>query len=221
MLHQLFQVDRTTPFIVACSGGADSMAVVDFYRKGGKNFQVAYFNHGTALADKMELHVQHWCKLNQIPLLLGEISPNKIRPKDSSPEEYWRDARYEWLLNHKLPVVTAHHMNDVAETWIFSALHGTPKLIQAKNGAVYRPFLLNAKADLVDWCVRNEVEWVEDSTNLDVHFPRNRIRHNILPESFLVNPGLLKVLKKKYPRTLGKILNEDHKQEVMFKTESG
>ena len=74
------------------------------------------------------------------------------------------------------------------------------RLILAHNqlNRVFRPFLLNTKAQLTEWCVRHGVAWVEDLSNQDVHFPRNRIRNRILPECLEVNPGLLKVLKKKY-----------------------
>ena len=215
-IHQLFQVDRTTPFIVACSGGVDSMAVVDFYKRGGKNFKVAYFHHGTPQADLMRIHVKNWCDANRIEFLTDSIRSDILGRKGKSPEEYWRNERYGWLLSFGLPVVTAHHMNDVAETWIFSTLHGNPKLVQARNGLVYRPFLLNYKSYLEDWCKRHGVSWVEDSSNRDVHFPRNRIRHNILPECLGVNPGLLKMLRKKYPNSLGSIL--ENKQTEMFKT---
>ena len=198
-LTQIFSVDRKTEFVVACSGGVDSMAVCDFYHRGGKNFKVAYFNHGTPLADSMQRHVQTWCNLNTVRLSIGNM-PNRERPKKTSPEEWWRECRYNWLQSLGLPIVTAHHLNDVAETWIFTSLHGEPRLILAHNqlNRVFRPFLLNTKAQLTEWCVRHGVAWVEDLSNQDVHFPRNRIRNRILPECLEVNPGLLKVLKKKY-----------------------
>lgn len=200
MLRQLIKLDRNEPFLLACSGGVDSMAIADFYKRGGKRFSVAYFNHGTPQADAMEELVFEWATNNHISFLVGEISKDP-KPAGLSPEEHWRNERYNWLHSYQLPVVTCHHLNDVAETWLFGALNGFPKLIaESIQGAgkwLYRPFLTNTKQDLIDWCLQHDVKWFEDTSNVDVHFPRNRIRHNILPEALKVNPGLLNMLKRK------------------------
>lgn len=200
MLHQLIRLERDVPFILACSGGVDSMAVADFYRRGGRNFKVGYFNHGTLNANDMQSLVSKWAEQNSIEMLTGKISSD-TKPANLSPEEYWRNERYAWLHSFKLPVVTCHHLNDVAETWLFGALHGRPKLIAQAvvgNGKwLYRPFLTNTKQDLIDWCIAHGLTWYEDMSNKDTRFPRNRIRHYILPEALRVNPGLLTVIKKK------------------------
>lgn len=195
MLHQLFDMPRTEHFLLACSGGVDSMAVADFYRRGGKNFTLAYFDHGTPRADAMSLHVRRYAERHGIPFITGQILLEK--PKGQSPEEFWRLERYRWLTSHQEKVITCHHLNDAMETWLFSSLHGTSKIISPINGLVRRPFLLNTKQSLVEWCVRHDVEWMEDTSNADVKTPRNRIRHNILPECLKINPGLAKVIKRK------------------------
>jgi len=196
MLQQLINMSRTEHFYLACSGGVDSMAIADFYKRGNKNFSLAYFHHATPQADKMEEFVSSWAEKNGVRLVVGRLTTSK--PKDSSPEEFWRNERYKFFGELKDKIITCHHLNDVAETWIFSALHGNPKLIAAENGQIVRPFIINTKQQLIDWAVRHNVPWIEDLSNEDVHYPRNRIRHNILKEALLVNPGLLKVLKKKY-----------------------
>lgn len=172
------------------------MAIADFYLRGKKNFSLAYFHHATAQADKMEEFVTTWGKENSIPVVVGRLTEEK--PKGESPECFWRDKRYEFFATLQGRIVTCHHLNDVAETWIFSALHGNPKVIAVENGQVIRPFLTNTKQELIDWAVSHKVGWIEDNSNQDIHFPRNRIRHCIMQEALLVNPGLLKVLRKKY-----------------------
>lgn len=171
------------------------MAIADFYKRGNKNFRLAYFNHGTIQADMMQAFVGNWALKNDVIFYHGKISREKL--KSESQEEYWRNERYHWLNSFNLPIVTCHHLDDAVETWIFSSLHGNPKLIAAKNKMVYRPFLLNTKQELIDWCTRHKVEWLEDQSNKNVEFPRNRIRHNIVPEALKVNPGLHKVIRKK------------------------
>lgn len=195
MLRQLFNIERTKHFLLACSGGVDSMAIADFYKKGNKNFTIAYFNHGTAQASKMHDFTKAWAVKNSISFVTGEFSRDK--KKEESWEEFWRNERYDWLKSFKRPIVTCHHLDDVVETWIFSSLHGNPKVIAPINDQVLRPFMLNTKAQLKDWCVNNKVEWLEDLSNQDTHYPRNRIRHNIVPEAMLINPGLHKVMRKK------------------------
>ena len=50
---------------------------------------------------------------------------------------------------------------------------------------------------MVNWCERKEVPWIEDTTNKDNNFARNRIRNVILPEIKKINPGIQKVVAKK------------------------
>lgn len=196
MLNQLINIPREEHFYLACSGGVDSMAIADFYLRGKKNFSLAYFHHNTPQADKMETFVEGWAKEHNIPFVVSRLRNSK--PKDKSPEEFWRDERYAFFGFLQGRIVTCHHLNDVAETWIFSALHGNPKVIAVENGQIVRPFLTNTKQELIDWATSHQVSWVEDDSNQDVHYPRNRIRHRIMQEALLVNPGLFKVLRKKY-----------------------
>lgn len=171
------------------------MAVSSFYAMGNKNFTLAYFNHNTSQSSEMGRFIAEWAHANNVRFTHGTIT--KERPKGTSKEEHWRSERYDWLRSLNKPIVTCHHLDDVVETWLFSSMHGNPKLINLVNNNVYRPFLSTEKEVLKNWCVRHDVPWVEDKSNQDVSYPRNRIRHNIVPEALMVNPGLKKVLRKK------------------------
>lgn len=195
MIRQLFNMPREEKFILAFSGGVDSVAIADFYKKGNKNFELAYFNHATAQANVMEEFAINFANKNNIKLNVGRLVGEKS--KNVSPEEFWRNKRYEFLNSFGAPVITCHHLNDAVETWIFSSLHGEGKIIASKNGNIRRPFLITPKRDLIAWCEHNDLSWVEDNSNKDTNFPRNRIRHNIVPECLKINPGLEKVIKKK------------------------
>lgn len=195
MLKQLFNFNYLDHFYVACSGGVDSMAVCHFYLQGKKNFSIAHFNHGTPNANKYQALVEKFARDNNIPIVIGKL--NEEKPKGKSIEHFWRDHRYAFLQSLNSKVVTCHHLNDAVEGFLFNTLNGNPKIISSKRDYIYRPFLVSTKQDMIDWCVSHKVEWVEDLTNQDVHFPRNRIRHNIMPEALLINPGLEKVIKKK------------------------
>jgi tRNA(Ile)-lysidine synthase len=196
MIDQLVKFPGTTKFILACSGGVDSMAIADFYWRGGKNFDIAYFNHGTPQSEEMYQFLKSWAHEHS-GIVLHTAKISRSRHKDESLEEYWRNERYSWLNSFDCPVVTCHHLDDCVETWIFSSLHGNPKLISLRNKNVVRPFLTTKKHVLIDWCNSHSVKWIDDVSNEDINFPRNRIRHCIVPQALAVNPGLHKVVKKK------------------------
>jgi tRNA(Ile)-lysidine synthase len=98
--------------------------------------------------------------------------------------------------------VTCHHLDDVAETWLFTSLNGTPKLIPSRRDNYLRPFLQTRKAVFEDWCDRKEVPYHCDESNNDTRFNRNYIRHELMPKALRVNPGLHKVLRKKIRKEL-------------------
>lgn len=186
--------------IVACSGGSDSIAVLDFMMNHGKrDVTAAYFNHGTKHGAEAEEFMRALCAERDIPSIIG--SSKLPRDNKESSEEYWRRIRYLFLQRigkeHDCDVISAHHLDDVIETYIFSSLHGTAKLIPYRNGRVIRPFLMTAKSMLNDWCVKHDLKHIEDESNNNDHYMRNYIRHQIVPVALHVNPGLHKTLKKK------------------------
>lgn len=185
-----------TKCVVAFSGGVDSVAVTDFLLNGRRDVELAFFHHGTKTSDEAFYFVRDFSKSRCLTLHVGHI--NDVRPKEKSREEHWRDERYSFLNRFADPVVTAHHLDDAVETWIFTSLHGQPRLIPQTRGNVVRPFLTTPKSDLEAWCVRRGLRWIEDASNVDVVYMRNRIRHRIVPEALLVNPGLRTVIRKKY-----------------------
>jgi tRNA(Ile)-lysidine synthase len=183
----------TSP-IVALSGGVDSMAVADFVSRS-RSVQCAFFHHGTATSAAASKVVRDYCSQRGWHLFEGHIVNS--RPDDISPEEHWRIERYAFLDNLQRDVITAHHLDDCIETYIWSMLHGTAKLIPCRRNRVIRPFLLTKKSDLVTWAERNSVPWIDDFTNKDTKYMRNYVRHNIVPHALEVNPGLHKVIARK------------------------
>ena len=178
---------------IACSGGVDSMAALDFLSKK-HNVTVAFYHHGTKTSDEAMAFVAKYCTEKNIPIYYGMISGEK--PKDKSLEEYWRDMRYKFLANCGETVVSGHHLDDAVETYLWGCMHGTPKVPQIYKSNVVRPFLTTRKQELIDWCVRKNVPWIEDKSNQNTDFTRNYIRKELMPHALHVNPGLHKVVKK-------------------------
>jgi tRNA(Ile)-lysidine synthase len=177
---------------VACSGGVDSMAVVDFLKRK-HDVTIAYFNHGTDHGQKAFKFVAEYCTVNNLPMLYGQCRSRKN--KEESQEEYWRRERYDFLTDLG-PVITCHHLDDCVETYIWSCLHGNPKIIPLTRNNVLRPFLTTRKQEFISWCERHVVSWIEDTSNKDTKYIRNYVRTELMPHALHVNPGLHTLVKK-------------------------
>lgn len=183
---------------VACSGGVDSMAVVDFLMKNHK-VNLMFFDHGTETSkearDFLSARYDPSIQFGGMNLEIGNIT--RIKNKSESWEEYWRTQRYEWFHSFDVPIITCHHLDDCVETWIFTSLNGDGKIIPYSNKNVIRPFRSNRKSEFTNWCRNKNVPWVDDTSNEDTKYMRNFIRHEIVPKALVVNPGLHKVIRKK------------------------
>jgi tRNA(Ile)-lysidine synthase len=181
-------------FYVACSGGVDSMVILDFLFNGGYKPKVAHFDHLTEHGAQARTFVREQCKKYGVEMHVD--CPARKRDVDESQEEYWRNERYRFFESLDGPVITAHHLDDAVEWWLFTSMHGWPKLIPYERNNVIRPFLLTEKEELRSWAVRKGVEVIEDPSNHDTKYMRNLIRHRIVPNALVVNPGLRKVVRK-------------------------
>lgn len=195
MIRMSYKVPKD--IFVATSGGCDSMAVIDFLRQS-RNVTAIHYNHGTDFADEAEALVTSYCEQYKIPLIVDYLDDTP--DKGVSLEDFWRKARYgffEEVHDGVTPIITCHHLDDVAETWLFTSLNGNPRLIPSRRDFYMRPFLETRKAIFEDWCNRKNVPYIEDPSNENTRFTRNYIRHELMPRALRVNPGLHKVLRKK------------------------
>jgi tRNA(Ile)-lysidine synthetase-like protein len=211
MIHILGKLPRQPA--IAVSGGPDSMAVLDFISY--KDPLVLHFNHGTEHADEAEQFVRDYCTEKNLLLRVGRACREKR--SDESPEEYWRNIRYDFLYselrlfgmfsNKVIDVITCHNLDDQVEQWLFSCLNGNPKLIPYRRDNVIRPFLTTTKAELESWCDRKGVPYLVDPGNKDYRYRRSFIRHELVPRSLEVNPGLYKVVAKKVRKEFEKLFD--------------
>jgi len=179
---------------VACSGGIDSMAALDFLRRNHE-VTVCYFDHGTDHSRRAFDFLVEYTAQQGLPLMHSKILRDKH--KDESWEEFWRNQRYQFLHKLRGPVVTAHHLDDCVETWIMSSLNGTGKWIPYRRDNVVRPFRLNRKRELELWANLKCVPHIEDDSNRDTCYTRNYVRHEMMPHVLRVNPGIHKTIRKK------------------------
>jgi tRNA(Ile)-lysidine synthase len=179
---------------LACSGGVDSMAALDFLSRKHE-VHVLYFDHGTTHGEKARYFLKEYCNDRRISYTDDAI--HGTIPPGPSKEAWWREQRYAFLDRFKAPVVTCHHLDDCVETWVWSSMHGTGKWIPYRRNDVIRPFRLTRKRDFELWCNLNNVPWIEDDSNENIHYTRNYVRHEMMPHVLQVNPGIHKTIKKK------------------------
>jgi tRNA(Ile)-lysidine synthase len=184
---------------LAVSGGIDSMAALNFLCYN-HTVDVAFFDHGTKTSEDAFSFLTNELKRYKINNFFSEKIDSLDIPKGISKEEHWRNQRYKFFSKFEC-VVTAHHLDDVAETWIWSSLHGQSKLIPYKRNNVIRPFLTSRKFDLEKWAKDKSVNYVFDKSNNDTSYTRNYIRHNLMQHALKVNPGLHSMLRKKLTET--------------------
>lgn len=179
-------------YVVAVSGGVDSMVLMNMLVNNQcpglqiqrQNLVIAHFDHGIredSLTD--EKFVRGVVGEYE---LTYEYERAELGPDVS--EETARDARYNFLRRcckkYKAQLVTAHHRDDVVETMIINIIRGTGwrGLVSLDSGIqTIRPFLSISKKQILEYASEHRVPWKEDSTNTDMSYLRNYVRHTIVP----------------------------------------
>ncbi len=197
--HELLcGVDRVT---VACSGGADSIALLDalvqLKNEFGITVAVAHFNHGIrgAEADRDEEFVRAAALKYGIEFFTskGDV-PAFAKEHHLSTELAARKLRYDFLesIAQGGAVATAHTASDNIETMLFNLARGTALGglcgIPAKRDIYIRPMLMCTREEIEAYCAEHSLEFVTDSTNLSDEYSRNRLRHHAVPVLKGINP---------------------------------
>lgn len=184
---------------VAFSGGVDSLAIAHFLQRGKRDVTLFHFNHGCQYSDQIQKECEDIANSLNLPIIIEKIDSDI--PEKGSLEDFWRRARYRFLRAQNMPIITGHHLDDSCEFWIFSSLHGNGKLIPVISGNnIIRPFLTTEKQEFIDYANRHGLKPVRDEYNFDQHLMRNYMRVNMMEHCYHVNPGLKKVIRKKYLR---------------------
>lgn len=186
------------PLGVALSGGADSTALlVACARKWPGQVIALHVNHGLQqAASQFESHCVALCEQLQVPLRIAQA--NAKHQSGQSPEDAARQARYASfvaLARMERPqpaihsIAVAQHADDQVETLLLALSRGAgvaglsamPAHWQRDGIDFYRPLLQVSAADIRSWLAEQGVRHVEDPTNTDEAFTRNRIRARLMP----------------------------------------
>ena len=198
---------KNCSFLLAISGGVDSMVLFNLFKEYSLNFSVAHCNfllRGKS-SDDDELFVKEICERFNHEVYLKKFDTKKIASKSSvSIQMAARKLRYNWfsdLLNkHKFDyLVTAHHFNDSVETIFLNIARGTGitglKGIPIKENKTIRPLLIFTKNEIIDFAKKNRIKFRNDISNNDLKYRRNRVRKLIIPEFKNLNPGFFESIK--------------------------
>jgi tRNA(Ile)-lysidine synthase len=187
------------PLAVAFSGGADSTALLlACARRWPGQVHAIHVHHGLqGAADGFAAQCQALCARLEVPLTVCRVDARHAAGQ--SPEDAARQSRYAALADAALnawpgrpmaAIALAQHADDQVETLLLALSRGAgvaglaamPAQWQRLGLTWLRPLLQVEGAALRDWLVAQEQDWVEDPSNTDQRFTRNRIRAQLLPQ---------------------------------------
>ena len=188
-------------FLLAISGGVDSMVLLHLFKEQNLNFEVANVNYKLReeASENDRKLVEKICKEMDVSFHLYEVSEDDNKPKNSI-QNWARDLRYHFFRKiqkkkHLDFIVTAHHLNDELETFIInlSKASGIKGLsgIPTNENSILRPFLNFSKQEIYDFARKNKIEFREDASNEKNDYLRNKIRNEIAPKLLETNENFL------------------------------
>lgn len=196
-------LDKNASIVVACSGGPDSMCLLDLVTKLkdelNLNIIVAHVNHKLRSESEEEAKmVENYAKENNITFELLEITDYI---NGNFTEEDARKRRYNFFNEiikkyQASALLTAHHGDDLIETILMrltrgsnlSGYIGIKEISQNENYKTLRPLLSVTKDEIINYLKENNVPYRLDKTNEELKHTRNRYRHIVLPFLKKENP---------------------------------
>jgi tRNA(Ile)-lysidine synthase len=220
---------------VAISGGADSVALLLTLHAAnatpreslGVGLSAVHVHHNLRgeEADADQQFVEDLCIGLDVPLHLHHADvPARVTETGETIEEAARAVRYDFFTTltasgHADSVLTAHTLDDQAETVLMKLLRGAwteglsaiHPILTLPKGKILRPFLQTRRSDIEAFLNQSNQLWREDSTNTDTAFTRNKIRHELLPQLRTYNPNL--------DQTLANLAELAREEESRWQTE--
>lgn len=189
-------------YIVALSGGADSVALLLLLKEGGFNVHAAHCNfllRGSE-SDRDEAFCVDLCRQLGVELHRAHFATREYAEAHKvSVEMAARELRYNWFEQLRkdigaVGICVAHHRDDSVETVLLNMIRGTGLRgltgIQPRNGYVMRPLLCVSRDEIEHFLAKRGQKYVIDSTNLETDVKRNKVRLQVLPLLRTLNPAV-------------------------------
>lgn len=205
-LGKLIHFPENQSYLLAVSGGADSMVLAYCFKELGIKFQVAHINYKLRGEDSDldQKTVEDFCEKHHIKFHLYSASEKDRKPQNSI--QLWaRELRYDFFKQIRTMenlefLVTAHHLNDQLETFIINlskaaGIHGLSG-IPANDNHILRPLLPFSKEEIYAFAKENKIEYREDLSNKKSDYLRNKIRNEVVPKLMETNDHFLDNFRK-------------------------
>jgi tRNA(Ile)-lysidine synthase len=190
-------IDAGDTILVALSGGADSVFLLEFLLKYKKRFNIdiAAFHLNHNLRGKEATIDEQFCKNLTAQKIIPFFSTSKnvklfAKRNRMSLEEAGRELRYAELLkiaktNNYTKIATAHNADDNAETVLLNLIKGTGikglSGIPVKRAKIIRPILVLSKKEILGYLHNKKIDYRIDSSNIENNYQRNYLRNEIIP----------------------------------------
>jgi tRNA(Ile)-lysidine synthase len=205
-IKQYYLLPDSGTIVVAVSGGADSLCLLHLLQQlcgAGKPYpavrlHVAHLDHQLRAAASAQdaAIVEHMAEMWGLPITIGTIDVAALAQQEHrSLEDAARTARYRFLreVAQGMLIAVAHHADDQVETLLLHWLRGGGMAsmvgLQPLQQDIIRPLLAMTRADILSYCSQHNLTPLEDASNTDPRFLRNRIRHELLPLLETMNSG--------------------------------
>ena len=197
--QNLFTPDQK--LIVGVSGGADSVFLIHALYKLGYSCIIAHCNFHLRgeESNRDALFVKSLAEKLNLPLQLIDFQAEEYASKQKiSIEMAARELRYRWFAELKEKeeadcIAIAHHSDDVVETFLINMTRGTGihglTGIKPKKRDIVRPLLTLSREEIVTYLQQKNIPFVEDSTNKETIYTRNKFRNHIIPLLQTINPS--------------------------------
>lgn len=202
-IEKAFPELKTSKFLLACSGGIDSVVLAHLCANANLDFELAHcnFNLRAEESNKDAVFVEELARKFKKKIhitsfdTVGYVNERKVSVQIAA-----RELRYAWFAkiqeeNTIRYLATAHHADDDLETFIINLSRGTGidglKGMPSNTSTIKRPLLQFSQEQIMVFAHTNKLAWREDQSNADTKYLRNKIRHQIVPLLKELHPSFL------------------------------
>jgi tRNA(Ile)-lysidine synthase len=205
MIKNQLKISTKFPLIVSVSGGCDSMALLSMMIDGPFRIAVVHFNHMKREESMIEADlVEAYCKEHDIPFHYYTIEVN-----EGNFHHQAHELRKHYLLEvarlYKTPyILTAHHLDDLFENILIKMTRGSNllgysgmQLMHSDGHFTYiKPMLYTSKDEILTYVEKHKIPYLDDASNEENYYLRNRYRHAVIPIMKQENDNLLEQIKQ-------------------------
>lgn len=194
-------LEKKEKVLVAISGGADSVFLFRYLIAEGYDVEAAHCNFHLRGEESCrdEQFVRDLCEAWHITLHVKEFNTSEYSQTNGiSIEMAARTLRYDWF-SQLLPdikantLAVAHHRDDNIESMLLNLVRGTGirglRGMQPRNGHIIRPLLCISRSEIIDALQEMHQSYVDDSTNFEDQYSRNKLRLDVMPLLRSINAG--------------------------------